>query len=172
MSDVLASMRTLRPFDVDLSDLVSRLDRHVIRTTQPEHYLTLFIGEIDPVAHRLKYVNAGHPPAYLLHPDGSCQELEATGMPVGLVDLPTVTFASREVDFPAGATLVIYSDGVSEAQRGEEQFGDHRFGDVLRNRHAMSAEECAEHIENEVDRYLGDRPRTDDLTLLLLRREG
>jgi serine phosphatase RsbU (regulator of sigma subunit) len=36
----------------------------------------------------------------------------------------------------------------------------------------MSAEECAEHIENEVDRYLGDRPRTDDLTLLLLRREG
>ena len=172
MSDVLASMRTLRPFDVTLPDLVARLDRHVLRTTQPEHYLTLFIAEIDPQNHRLEYVNAGHPPAFLLKADGTCESLGSTGMPVGLVDLPTVTFGSETVDFPPGSTLVIYSDGVSEAERGEEQFGDHRFEAILTECHALSADDCAERIEAEVDRYLGDRPRTDDLTLFLLRRRA
>ncbi len=174
MSEVLATMRAMRSFGIEAADLVVRLDQHVLQTTQPEHYLTLFLAELDPSTHRIVYVNGGHPPAFLLHADGHVDELESTGPPVGLVDLPGLTFEQEEVEMPPGSTLIIYSDGVSESERGEEQFGDEggRFEAVVRECVGLDAAAVAQHIEDEVDRYLGDRPRMDDLTLVVLRRAG
>ncbi|MBZ0270297.1 SpoIIE family protein phosphatase [bacterium] len=172
MSDVLATLRAMRPFRVPVDDTVARLDRHVFSTTQAEHYLTLFLAELDLEKHELSYVNAGHPAAYLLLADGSIVELESTGMPVGLVDLPGNTFPSVTRPFPPGATLVIYSDGVSEAERGSEQFGDARFAAMLRDCHGLPAEAVIERIETEVRLYVGDAPPGDDLTLFVVRRTG
>jgi sigma-B regulation protein RsbU (phosphoserine phosphatase) len=151
---------------------VARLDRHVLATTQPEHYLTPFFGEVDLEKNELSYVNAGHPAAFLLQPGGSCEELSSTGMPVGLVDLPGLSFRRVTRDFPPGATLVIYSDGVSEAERGDEQFGDSRFAAMLKDCHGIPAAECVKRIEEEVRRYVGDSPQADDLTLVAVRRTG
>ncbi|GJM43421.1 MAG: hypothetical protein DHS20C21_02630 [Gemmatimonadota bacterium] len=170
MSDVLASVRTLRPFGVPVDDLVTRLDRHVLQWTKAEHYLTLFLAELDPRAHRLSYVNAGHPPAYLLSGDGTYQELGSTGMPVGLVDLPDMTFEAAVCDFPPGATLIVYSDGVSEAERGPDQFGDSRFQQLLPEFRGLGAAECVQKIDDAVKRYVGDAPATDDVTLVIVRR--
>jgi len=172
MSDVLATLRAMRPFHVAVDETVARLDRHVFSTTQAEHYLTLFLAELDLEKHELSYVNAGHPAAYLVLADGGIEELESTGMPVGLVDLPDNRFPSVTRPFPPGATLVIYSDGVSEAERGSEQFGDTRFAAMLRDCHGMPAEEVIERIETEVRLYVGDAPQGDDLTLFVVRRDA
>lgn len=170
MSDVLATLRAMRPFHVPVDELVQRLDRHVLSTTQAEHYLTLFLAELSLESHELSYVNAGHPAAYLLLADGSIEELDSTGMPVGLVDLPGNTFPRVTRPFPVGATLVIYSDGVSEAERGAEQFGDARFVSMLKGCAGLDAAEVVRRIEEDVRRYVGDAPQGDDLTLVVVRR--
>lgn len=172
MSDVLATLRAMRPFRVPADDTVARLDRHVLQTTQAEHYLTLFLAELSLDTHELTYVNAGHPAAYLLLADGSIEELASTGMPVGLVDIPDNTFPRVTRPFPPGATLVVYSDGVSEAERGAEQFGDARFAAMLGKCAGLGAAEVIDRIVDEVRRYVGDAPAGDDLTLLVLRRTG
>jgi sigma-B regulation protein RsbU (phosphoserine phosphatase) len=172
MSDVLATVRALRSVAVEATDIVSRLDRHVLQTTQAEHYLTFFLGELDPVQHRFRYVNAGHPPAYLVRADGTFEKLESTGPPVGLLDLPGVTFDANVVDLPPGSSIVVYSDGVSEAERGSEQFSDKRLEVVLREAGTRDATEIARHLEGEVAAWLGDESNPDDLTLLVVRRAG
>jgi serine phosphatase RsbU (regulator of sigma subunit) len=170
MSDVLATIRALRAAGIELSDLVARLDRHLIGSTEPQHYVTLFVGELDPGRHRLEFVNAGHPPAYLLVPGQEPRALGASGVPVGLVDLPGVRFEKQAVELAPEATLVVYSDGITEAQRGDEFFGDERLLKTLKECSGRSAEECARTIVSSVDSYLGSSQASDDTTVLVLRR--
>jgi serine phosphatase RsbU (regulator of sigma subunit) len=171
MSDVLGAIRMLREEGVAPRDTVGRLDRHLLQTTQPEHYVTLFLAELDPQAHRLEYVNSGHPPALLVSPEGTISELDATGMPVGLVDLPVEKFESRTVDFPPGASLIIYSDGISEAERGSEQYGEGRLARCLRDCAGKTADEVLEAVFSDVESFLGAQTQLDDVTLLVVTRE-
>ncbi|MGQ0722009.1 MAG: SpoIIE family protein phosphatase [Candidatus Eiseniibacteriota bacterium] len=171
MSDVLGAIRVLREEGVGPHDTVARLDRHLLQTTQPEHYVTLFLAELDPQTHRLVYVNSGHPPALLVSLDGTITELDATGMPVGLVDLPVEKFASGSVDFPPGSSLIIYSDGISEAERGSELYGEGRLARCLRECAGKSADEVLEAIFSDVESFLGAQTQLDDVTLLVVTRE-
>ena len=115
-------------------------------------------------------MNAGHPPAFVVRADGTVEALGATRPPVGLLDLPGVTFEPGIVELPPGAALVVYSDGITEVQRGSEQFGDARFGAVLREIAASSAADIARRIETEVDAWVGEAGLPDDFTLLVVRR--
>ena len=169
MSDCLATVRALRATGEAPGPLVSRLDRHLLRSTEPEHYMTFFLAEFDLESSTVRAVNAGHPPAYVLLPDGGFQKLESTGMPVGLVDLPK-DYEEATCDFPPGATLLIYSDGITEALRGDEQFGDHRFEVVLKELCGAPAEEVVKRLDSEVRSWLGDVGQDDDLTLVVIRR--
>jgi serine phosphatase RsbU (regulator of sigma subunit)/pSer/pThr/pTyr-binding forkhead associated (FHA) protein len=170
MSDVLATIRALRAVEIELNDLVARLDRHLIVSTQPEHYVTLFMAVLDPGRNHLDFVNAGHPPAYLLVPGQDPRALNSSGVPVGLVDLPGIEFRKEDIEFPPGSTLVIYSDGVSEAERGDELFGDERLLTILKECRGLTAEDCARTIESAVDSYLGSTQASDDTTILVLHR--
>ncbi len=176
MSDVLATIRAMRNDSLPPGNHVTRLDRHLIQTTEPEHYVTLFLGVLDPQQHRLEYVNAGHPPAFLVHADGTLSELPSTGVPAGLVDLPGIEFSANSVEIPPGAVLVVYSDGIIEAGKPTEEdeegefFGDELFGKVLCECAGQPAAAIIERIENAVVEYLGDAPHPDDATLLVARR--
>ena len=172
MADALATVRALRATGVGLGELTSRLDAHLLLTTEPQHYLTMFLAALDPVSAKLRAVNAGHPAACLIRTDGSLEWVASTSVPVGLLDIPK-EYPVVEVEIPPGAALVIYSDGVTEAERGDgEQFGDHRFEKVLVECAGLSPEEIASRIESEVASWLGDRDQEDDLTLVVLRRSA
>lgn len=172
MSDVLGSIRVLREEGIPPADLVGRLDRHLLQTTQSEHYVTLFLAELDPVAHRLVYVNAGHPPAFLVCPDGDVKPLPSTGVPAGLIamELPGSKFEQDSVDFPPGSSLIIYSDGISEAERADELFGEGRLTSVLGECTAKKAEETIAHVLAQVSSFIGEQPQPDDVTLVVVRR--
>lgn len=172
MTDVLGAIRVLREADIAPQDLVGRLDRHLLQTTQSQHYVTLFLAELDPETHRLEYVNAGHPPAFLIHPSGEVASLPSTGVPVGLIEMqvPGAKFERESVDFPPGATLVIYSDGISEAERADEQFGEGRLASVLAECASKEAADTISHILAQVASFIGDQPQPDDVTLVVVRR--
>ena len=170
MSDVLATIRAFRGVALPPDELAEHLNKHLLQTTEPEHYVTLFVAHLDHESHRLEFVNGGHPPAILIRPDGEMEQLESSGPPPGLIDLPGIDYEGRSLDFPPGSTLVVYSDGVSEAQRGEEFFGDDRLFRILKESASLDAQACAKKILEAVDSYLGDEPAGDDTTLVVVRR--
>lgn len=170
MSDVLATLRALRTALCRADEMVVRLDRHLLQSTQEEHYLTLFLAELDPATNRLHFVNAGHPPAFVVHPDRRVDALESTAPPVGLVDVPGLSFERRDAELPPGSVVVVYSDGISEAERGEEQFADRRMADVLPELAGLTAVAAADRLEQEVAAWVGSARATDDVTLLVIRR--
>ena len=171
MSDVLAMIRALRPFSLPISGLVERLHQHVLGRTEAERYLTLFVAEIDHETHRIDYVNAGHPPPRLVHADGSVEKLDTTGVWVGLVDLPGVEYSMKSVDFPAGSSLIITSDGIDEAGRGDDEFyGDRRFDAMLPEWAGSCAADLSAKLLADVESFRGKTPAGDDVTLLVVHR--
>ncbi len=173
MSDVLSMIRALRPFGLPPAELVERIHRHVLANTETERYLTLFLAEIDPVSHRMEYVNAGHPPGRLVAADGTAVDLDSTGAWVGLIDLPGIPFESRSVEFAAGSVLVITSDGIDEAMRGDDEFyGDRRLGTMLGKCAGGDACDVCRQLVADVESFRGDAPATDDVTVVVVHRAG
>jgi serine phosphatase RsbU (regulator of sigma subunit) len=172
MTSVLGTVRALRAVTFEPNRLVTQLDRHLLQNTEVVHYATLFLGVLDATAHRLAYVNGGHPAALFVHADGTIEKLGPTDVPVGLVDRPEWTFESAEVAFPPGSALVVVSDGVSEAARTTEDefFGERLLESVLRQAPPSTAQETCARIRQALDDFLGDVPRADDATLLVVRR--
>ena len=130
----------------------------------------MFLGTLDPGTGRLRYVNAGHN-APLLFADGSPATLDATGVPIGIV--PDFPYAAGEVTLGPGTLLAVFTDGIPEAKRGKEFFDDRRLVEVLSQRAGdAELEAVADAVVTSVDEFLAGEPRTDDVTLVLVRRDG
>ena len=124
------------------------------------------IGCLEPGAGTLDYVNAGHPAPCVIE-RGEQRELDA--VPFGV--LPDVPYQRASVNLEPGALFAVFSDGIPEAQRGEEFFDEDRLRSALREAAKLPDLEAARSaVLARVDEFLGGARRTDDLTLLLLRR--
>jgi sigma-B regulation protein RsbU (phosphoserine phosphatase) len=174
VSSIVPLLRTLIETERDPLELVIRLNRHLWRTTDTIHFATLFLGILDPATGRLDYVNAGHNPPYLLDGAGELDSLPATGPPVGM--LADVAFAAESVELPPGTTLVLYSDGVSEAGAGGDPeaafYGEGRFEERLRSLVGRDAAEMAREALADVEDFLGGADPDDDVTLVLVQRRA
>lgn len=170
MSHVMASIRVLSEGALSLPALVEKVHREVLRSSDSRNYATLFIARLDPRAHRLDYVNAGHNPPILLCGADPPRMLDSTSMPVGLMDGAVFEAASCEI--PPGALLTVFSDGVTEALRGDEFYGEDRLIEGLRRRLGQPTDEIASGVMDDLRAFVGDEPASDDITLLLVRREG
>lgn len=131
-------------------------------------FVTLFYGILSR-DHTLHYVNAGHNPPILCHADGgSFEELEATGIAIGAVT--DAGYTSREINLNPGDVLILYTDGITEAENaGRNMFGEDRLRNVIgRNRH-LDAKEIIGAILTEVKAFSGDYPQSDDITLMVVK---
>lgn len=168
MSSTLSSARVLYDTCHDPAELVTRLNDVLQRSTDPGRFVTLFVGCLDPASGELHYCNAGHNPPYVLG-GGPPRPLDATGIPVGMMERYPYTAAMAVVG--AGETLALYTDGIPEAMRGLELFGDERMlaclGEVER---AADLEQASRSLLAQVDTFAADTPRADDITLVLVRR--
>jgi len=128
---------------------------------------TLAIIEIDTECDRLSITNAGHPPAYLIA-DGRAEELMAGSLPLGsMLGRP----GRIERPFPPGARLLLYSDGLAEATDASgEPFGYQRLAATVQQGAALPVGDLELAVVGALDRYIGDRPLADDLTLLVVER--
>lgn len=170
MSSFLASSRVLYGTCEDPGVLASRLGGIVCDYGDPGRFITGFVGCLDLATGALRYVNAGHPAALLLH-RGEVRSLESNGVPFGV--LAGFEYRASGVEIPPGGLLAIFSDGIPEAQRGEEMFEEERLREALLE--AAAAPELADvrrGVLAQLDAFLGDAPRSDDVTLLLVRRGG
>ena len=168
MSSALSSSRVLyEGFDEPLG-LVLRLNEVTYRSTDARSFLTLFIGYLDPATGRLRYVNCGHPEPVLVRGE-RLRTLEATGVPIGMMGSFPWTMGETVVE--PGETMAVFSDGIPEAQRGEEFFDTERVEQAMRDL-APEADlsKMAEGVIRRIDDFAAGEHRSDDVTLVILRR--
>jgi phosphoserine phosphatase RsbU/P len=169
MSSAMSSLRTLYDQCLDPADLVARLNLVMHRSVDPGLFLTMFVGVLDPATGALHYVNAGHNPPLLIE-SGKVRQLEEGGVPVAIAELP---YESGKVQLAPGALLAIFTDGIPEADRGGEMFDDERLLETLMASAAEPVlEDLGKRVLGRVDEFLAGARRTDDITLLLLRRQA
>ncbi|NNE35886.1 MAG: SpoIIE family protein phosphatase, partial [Rhodothermales bacterium] len=106
--------------------VAARLNKFFPFDTRTAQYFTLVYGLLDLKASKFRYVAAGHPPPVVLSKDAAPVTLETTGPPIGL--LPSATYEDREIELVSGNRVVLYTDGIVEAENGDgTDFGDKRF---------------------------------------------
>ena len=164
-----ATLRALVPDAVSLDDLGMQVNKIFYRDGLSNRYATLFYSELEYNSGQLRYLNAGHNPAFLIRAD-SVEKLGASSLPVGMME--STNYAEGSLQLQPGDVLLIYSDGLSEAtnSRGEE-FGVKRIEAMLPALRATTPptpEAIGNKILKEVDRFLGDARPTDDLSLVII----
>ncbi|HSR68443.1 MAG TPA: PP2C family protein-serine/threonine phosphatase [Acidobacteriota bacterium] len=169
MANIQATLRALLSTELELVELVTRTSALLYATTPGNKYATAILVQIDPADSRVRCVNAGHNDGILLKADGSCEHWKSTGPPVGLI--PNIPFSSASFEMAPGDLLALYSDGVVEAHNSqEEEFGEERFEEVLREQARSPCESILERVYQALDAFAGDQPQHDDITLMLIRR--
>lgn len=158
--------------------------RRIIADTSSSQFVTTFYGVLDPASGTLTYANAGHNPPYLFNSQNGSdvpvafQELTNTGPPLGLRMFKDVTWERKEVALMPGDVLVLYSDGITEAQDAQgEFFEEERLLEVVQahlvaeKRDGPSAPDIEDAILAKVYEFMGDAPQSDDITLMVLVRQ-
>ncbi|MBK9167211.1 MAG: SpoIIE family protein phosphatase [Bryobacterales bacterium] len=149
-----------------MSRTMEIVNRFLVERSEGDKYATVFCGSISEGG-RLAYVNAGHCAPLLVQPGGGLRQLEPTGVPVGLI--PGVEFPAEEVQLGRGDKLVIFSDGVTEAQApGAGFYGGDRLREVCLRHAAASCSALHDAILTSVREFIHDAPQADDITLLVV----
>ena len=167
VSTVQSALRAFADGRLSPRLLVSQLNRAVVRSSAAGKFVTFFYAELDPVAGRLKYVNAGHNYPLLLRADGSVEALKLGGMPLGLFD--DIPFEETELAFGPGDALLLFSDGISEAMDlFQQEFGDERLEELWRECGRGAGNVTIDRIMDEVTRFRGAAAQSDDMTTLVV----
>ena len=153
-----------------LTRRMERLNTFLIDRTGGEKYATVFYCLLDQSG-RLDYVNAAHCPPIVVRPSGETAELGATGVPVGLLEGSRYELAGRQLS--PGEKVVIYTDGVTEAQDARGAFfGRKRLFDLVRANAGASSSELHDAIQGAVREFTEGAPQSDDITLVVLDYRG
>src|SRR5271169_3130367 len=168
VSTVHACLHLLVPDGAsDLPALVARVNRHLVGFSSTRKFATLFIAVYDPAKGTLTYVNAGHNPGLWISPEGVTL-LPSGGVPVGM--MPGVTHTQSVIHVATGDTLLLYSDGITEALNGaDEEFGMERLTALAVEGRAQSPAELSRRIFGAVSDFTTGVAQYDDQTVLIAR---
>jgi phosphoserine phosphatase RsbU/P len=154
----------------DIPDVLSRINTFLNDRAEHGKYATMFYSKLDS-AGRLSYSNAGHCPPLLVRKSGQIETLEATSLPVGLV--PGSSFGLRYQDLAPGDRLVLYTDGVTEAQNDAgEFFGRKRLRDAVQSAGRAGCAEMYAAIQTAILAFTAGAEQADDLTLVVMEYRG
>lgn len=168
MAKVQSTLRALATDAPTLRDLAARTNTILCRDGLPNRFATMVYLELEHGEGRVRLVNAGHMPPMLITSSG-VTELAPGNLALGL--MPGSTYDEQTVDLPTNSTLVIYSDGLTEALNAEGAFfGDEGFKPLLPGLANLSAADAGARLLASVDDFIGDTRPYDDLSLVILKR--
>ena len=155
---------------IDPGDVMATVNQLLCEDNEAAMFVTLLYAVYDPETGRLTYANGGHNPPLIVHSDNTSTLLPPTeGLALGL--LPDYDYQQKTVTVEPGETLVLYTDGVTEAMNAEEEeFGVERLQDIFTSSHPREAHAITQLIFDAVDEFAGDTPQSDDVTCLTLCR--
>jgi sigma-B regulation protein RsbU (phosphoserine phosphatase) len=173
MAHLNAAFRALVESHVPPRELVARANRLLSESTLSSHYATLVCGRAS-AAGEVEIVNAGHCAPLIVRRDGGVETLPASGLPLGLAPAGMASgYSSERVALRDGDTLVLYTDGLTESVNSVgEEYGAGRLSRLLDQSRAASPQELVHKSLQDHDAFRAGHDRSDDLTILALRRES
>ena len=150
-------------------EIFNRVSPQMNAKTPVESFATAFLGILSVDTGDLRFASAGHDPTILVRAGGETELLMPTGMPLGL--MPEATYTSSEATLQPGDSIVLYTDGITEAANPEQdEFGRERLVEVCQEHVGESPKDLANSIHVAVDAFVEGVPYHDDRTLVILRR--
>jgi len=152
---------------LNTAELVSRLNKHLVRNTGDDRFATFFIAVYDNVTRTLRYTNAGHLPAFLISVNKS-ELLDKGGMVLGIIE--DYKYEEGLLAVPPDSLLIGYSDGLVEPENvyGEE-FGVRRLREAAERVHAATPMMVAESMMAAAEEWAGTPEQADDMTVIVAR---
>ena len=149
--------------------IVARINALLCRDNDACMFVTLFVGRLDLASGRMEFCNAGHMPLVVMRPGGGAELLVAKrNIAAGIID--GYAYAVQETTFEPGTMLLVYTDGVTEAERTDhEQYGEKRLL-AFASAHAKDAPAgFVESMERELDAFTAGAEQSDDITAIAVR---
>ena len=168
MAQSIRLFRALAKQQMMPAEIAQRMNAELSEKNDAGMFVTLFIGLIDLSTGHLHFCNCGHNPPVIGGDDhhGEFLQMEANA-PIGL--WPGLEFVGEEIDTIKHRPLFVYTDGLNEAENNQqEQFGDDRLLDILRQTHYDSAQQVIETMKQRVEAHRAGAEPNDDLTMLCL----
>jgi sigma-B regulation protein RsbU (phosphoserine phosphatase) len=169
MAHLHASFRALASLSLSLEQIMTRASRMFCESTLPTYFATLVCGKANG-AGQVEVCNAGHNPPLLMQ--GSRIEcMDATGLPLGI--FCEESFSVNSVRLDPGDTILIYTDGLTEAlDAAGSQYGEDRLCEIAGARYRLSPGELISAIVEDLNRFRSGAEKSDDLTIMAVRRLG
>ena len=167
MANLQAVLRTITQTARSPREVCSALNHHLHQVTDAAKFATFFYAEWNNSERRLSYVNAGHHPPIML--GSNCgKRLEVGGFPLGL--FCDAEFQTGELTLEPGDLLVLYSDGITEAESpAGEEFGEHRLQEAIETHCAKPLLEIQASVLEAVRDWSSNGEPQDDMTLLIVK---
>ncbi|MHB8137262.1 MAG: PP2C family protein-serine/threonine phosphatase [Smithellaceae bacterium] len=161
----------MQPADAGLGRIVSNVNKTLCEGNDASMFVTAFCGFLDITTGDVTYINAGHNPPVIVKADGSASFLSVpANVPLGVMD--NMNYEEKKLHLEQGDTLVLYTDGVTEAMnRRKDFFTESRLIDVLQGNSETSARGVVEKTISAVHHFAAGASPADDITLLVLRME-
>jgi serine phosphatase RsbU (regulator of sigma subunit) len=170
MSSLHAAIHGQVAAKTSLDQTVISINEYLAENTPANRFVTLFIAELEPASGDLKFINAGHNPPLIGRADGTIEQLSSGGLPLGI--MPFAEYEAGSARLQSGDVLVIYSDGVSEANNlNEDEFGMDRLMAVVSANVGRSASGIRDKVESALSDFTGTAAPNDDITLVIVKKK-
>jgi sigma-B regulation protein RsbU (phosphoserine phosphatase) len=169
MAKLQATLRALAPNFSSLPELGQKINDILHRDRVPKSFASLVYFEFSSSNNKIKIFNAGHMPPVILRKT-DVEEMPKGDVALGL--MPGTNYVESVLELNKNDSLIVYSDGLTEAQNEYEGFfGQKKLLGILPNLYELSASKIGDHILSEVKQFVGNAPVHDDLSLVIIKRK-
>jgi len=152
-------------------EILQKVNAQLCAENQANLFVTMILGILDTATGRMEYGQGGHNPPILLPAQGQPVYEPSGGMPLGVFD--DAKFGQRQLDLKPGETLLVYTDGVTEAMNPKrELFGEERLKEALQGQARLSPEKLSQRVVAEVTKFAAGAEPSDDITLLAIQHRS
>ncbi|MCX6934955.1 MAG: SpoIIE family protein phosphatase [Verrucomicrobia bacterium] len=150
-------------------EILTRVNDQLTKENQANLFVTMILGIVDTRTGRMVYGQGGHNPPIRIPAKGEPEYEPPGGMPLGVFE--DAKFGERELNLQMGESLLVYTDGVTEAMNeAKDLFGEERLQQAVKGGAALSAEKLTERVVEQVEDFVREAERSDDITLLVVKR--
>ena len=165
-----SAFRAMALAGLPLPELAARMNQQHYSEGQEaqRRYVTAIFLKLDPEAHTLELVNAGHNPGFIVFGDETVRQIKASGTPIGLV--PRMEYSAEKLGFQPGSRLLFYTDGLTEVFQGDDEYGPERLLAAFRECKSEDGAAILKLLWQQLAEFSRGEPQEDDMTALALIR--
>ena len=145
---------------------MTRLNKATCAKCPSNRFITFFFCVLDTKTGELTFANAGHNPPIVMRASGDAEMLQDGGPVLGI--LPAARYSEQRISLQKGDMLVLYSDGVTEANDvNQNEYDEERFIEVLKKHRTEPADAIVQAVTNSLAEFAAGAPQADDITLVV-----